>query len=327
MPNLLVAPAPPATAATTTQEKDTYAPYEGKGDGWYSDGAYVAAPLTGVTEEWCEDEELDPQEAYYTALLERFEDLRKSLWASPPSSSAQELEAAVRPLLSNPKSRHWKHALLKSRPTTILLCSLPQEYVVAGIEVLEPLLTIRNLRGGVRHKLGWWAWGLLGRCRDVSEMDSEDVSVLRGLGKKACALLRRLRAGETMDEADEEEEEEKEHEEDDVDRTKDKGSEIAGAEMDVEVAATADEDDTGISHDADAPLEEARSRLLSGLLAGDNAATGDPQNGAVEEGAEMDAVSEQVSDAHAMLDMIVTIVGECYGQRDLLDGRLAWEEL
>ena len=30
---------------------------------------------------------------------------------------------------------------------------------------------------------------------------------------------------------------------------------------------------------------------------------------------------------HATLDIIVTIVGECFGQRDLLDLRLTWEEM
>ena len=30
---------------------------------------------------------------------------------------------------------------------------------------------------------------------------------------------------------------------------------------------------------------------------------------------------------HATLDMLVTIIGEFYGQRDLLDGRLLWDEM
>lgn len=30
---------------------------------------------------------------------------------------------------------------------------------------------------------------------------------------------------------------------------------------------------------------------------------------------------------HATLAMLVTIVGEFYGQRDLLDGRLLWDEM
>ena len=30
---------------------------------------------------------------------------------------------------------------------------------------------------------------------------------------------------------------------------------------------------------------------------------------------------------HSTLDMLVTIIGEFYGQRDLLDGRLLWDEM
>ena len=51
--------------------------------------------------------------------------------------------------------------------------------------------------------------------------------------------------------------------------------------------------------------------------------------------AQVDAVANEPAKAeendlhsvHATLDMIVTIIGECYGQRDLLDGRLLWEEI
>ena len=328
MPNLLVAP----TAAKKAEEVDLYAPYQARGDGWYSDGAYVAVPSTDALAEMDKIAELDPQQAYYTALLGRFEDLRVVCSAFPPSSSAQQLEPAVRSLLSNPKPRHWKHALLKSQPAPTLLCSLAQEYVIMGIEVLESLLTVRNLRGGVRHKLGVWAWGLLGRCRDVSEMDSEDVSVLRGLGKKACALLRRLRAGEAMHEidgegAEEGGEEDGREEEAEVNGSEDNRPENADAEMDTEAADTAHHIDIETSQNAGVSLEEARTRLLSGLFAGDAAINRDPDRLAMQPGPETDAVEEQVSDAHATLDMIVTIVGECYGQRDLLDGRLAWEEL
>ena len=326
MPNLLVAPST-AAAQRKTAEKDLYAPYEGRGaDGWYEDGAYVAAPVNGAWKEKVGDGEMDPQEVYYTALLDRFEEVRETLTAPPPPSisAAHRLEPAVRSLLSTPKTRHWKHAFLKSQPTPVLLASLPQEYVVAGIEVLESLLTIRNLRGGVRRKLGIWSWGLLGRCRDVSEMDSEDVGVLRGFGKKACALLRRLKAGEMVDEDDGGGIGAEEEEEDVINN----GLEGDGKEMDVEANAMPGDGESGRSHDGDASLEEARSRLLSGILAGDGPATGDSGETAMQAQPNTDAVApEHVSDAHATLDIIVTIVGECYGQRDLLDGRLAWEEL
>lgn len=334
------------------REKDPYAPYEPEGGGFYSDGAYVAIPMQGASDEQHEILHLDPQEAYYTALLGRFERLRSILSTSPPLS-APPIDPAVRSLLGKPKPSPWKHALLKSQSTPMLLASLPHENVVFGIEVLESLLTMKNLSGGARHRLGAWTWGLLGRCRGVSEMDSEDVSVLRGLGKKSCALLRRLRAGEQLDGADEDVEitqkssdnagrdkingdvceNDGENGKDDAvdDRLhrnesdgKDGKVESASAEIDPPPDRFPGHDAMCDSQIEGASLEEVRTRLLKGLSGADQVFIGDADDPPIEHES---AEPAQVSDAHATLDMIVTLVGECYGQRDLLDARLAWEEL
>ncbi len=341
MPNLLVAP----TAAKTPQEKDPYAPYEPRGECFYSDGAYVAVPLEGTMDEQFEDSEVDPQETYYTALLERFESLRMTLSTTPPSSAPQ-IDPTVRSIIGKPRAGPWKHALFKSRPTPILLCSLPNESTIFGIEVLESLLTMKNLSGGVRHRLGAWAWGLLGRCRDVSEMDSEDVSVLRGLGKKACALLRRLRAGEELLEDEEGDTKEDSNNnaarnnisgngggkgngdsndhDDQGDSIHNQAPESALAKEDTHGNDSPGNNSTGDSQIEEVSLEETRTRLLAGLFGADQAPLGESEDPQVQHES---AESVQVSDAHAMLDIIVTLVGECYGQRDLLDARLAWEEL
>lgn len=264
-----------------------------------------------------DEEELDPQEAYYIALLDRFDDLR-SMLSSPSYASAEPLEAAVRSLPLDPTSRHWKHALLKSKPTPVLLNRLPQESVILGVEELEALFTTRNLEGGVRHKLGAWAWGLLGRCRDVSEMNSEEVSVVRGLGKKACALSRSLQAGNFATNDNEEDAETGHGTEVDVATAKAPIAEEASAQQDADA-----EKSTG----ANATLEDARKNLLM-VLGSDEVESGLKSNREeVNQEPDKSHVLQQVSEIHATLDMIITIVGECYGQRDLLNSRLAWEEL
>ena len=177
---------------------------------------------------------------------------------------------------------------------------------------------MRNLQGDVQHKLGAWAWGLLGRCRDVGEMDSEDVGVLRGLGKKASALSRRLRAGESAAEVGVEEDEDGGEGNVNTGAAEEMGAGEAGPQTDI---------NTEVSVEANTSLEEARKELLAVLGSGDTEKGGNARNGAVEQENGVDTTLEQMSDTHAMLDMVVTIVGECYGQRDLLDGRLAWEEI
>ena len=37
--------------------------------------------------------------------------------------------------------------------------------------------------------------------------------------------------------------------------------------------------------------------------------------------------SDEKAEILATLDILVTIIGEFYGQRDLLDGRLLWDEM
>ena len=264
-----------------------------------------------------EEEDLDPQEAYYVALLDRFDFLR-SMLSSPSYGPVEPLEAAVRSLPLDPTSRHWKHALLKSKPTPVLLTRLPQESVILGVEELEALFTTRNLEGGVRHKLGAWAWGLLGRCRDVSEMNSEEVSVVRGLGKKACALARCLQAGNFTANDNKEDAETAHETEVDTATAKAPIAEEASAQQDADAEKSAG---------ADTALEDARENLLM-VLGSDEVKSGmKSEREEIDRERDKAHVLEHVSEIHATLDMIITIVGECYGQRDLLNSRLAWEEL
>ena len=56
---------------------------------------------------------------------------------------------------------------------------------------------------------------------------------------------------------------------------------------------------------------------------------GNPPDTQQEEGDEP-AEPARTSDSenvHATLDMLVTIIGKFYGQKDLLDGRLLWDEI
>ena len=386
VPNLLVAPTTPIS-----EDEKLYADYP---QGYYADGAYTAAPvLPSYPIKDNEIEDADPQEAYYTALHKRFSSLTNTLHSPSPAvvTSAQSFYSATHGT--------WRAKILYSQPTMALLSQIQQETVMRGLNVLETLLTTKNLVKG--KELGAWAWGLLARCRPVGEMGSEEVGILRSLGKRAVWVLRGMVAGrdeEAMAEEDVEFDVKVELERDSVAELGEMGL---------------DENPTGLPEDAkegehgevkeplpfahggseflrstkadmlhkpiptlgafdassmdpleppstqsnpaenpsDDPLVQARHRLISSLPSSSShttipatlinatidASSSDlppppaalevespkGNKSAIENGEERDV--ETV--IYATLDMIVTVVGEFYGQRDLLNGRVLWEEL
>lgn len=246
-----------------------------------------------------------------------------------------------------------------------LLGLLAQDTVVRALEVLEDVLTAVNLRGPSGKNVGAWAWGLLGRCRAVGMMGSEEVGVLRKVGKKAVWLLRRIAAGEVVEDevvVGEDAEEESGDEDEAGERENgetvhdDEGGNLVNASSPVVVVPVAEGRAPHLpsvprEEDSSTALAEARQRMLASLNPMDEVqpVTEDPglSNGSIEKqqhtkpgtAAEVNAetgpnvqteqsgVLGDKESIHATLDMIVTIVGECYGQRDLLDGRLLWDEM
>lgn len=343
MPNLLVAP-----LSLTIPANDPYKEYE---QGYYADGAYTALPDLSPTRTYrngIDEVEVDPQEAYYASLCDRFAALSSALRLTPHGSAA--LSAF------NPSSRaSWRRFIVNMQPTSLILCKLRQEEVMHGLEVLETVLSMANVQ---RHKnIGLWAWGLLARCREVGEMGSEEVGVLRDLGKKAIAVLRGVTAGLYQD-----------HSENGENEDEDKGEEEPESQANADADANANahtlvsesrfplNDSTETSLD-DSPhlVEAAKQILLKSLTEGspgeaknaETRALGSKPAYALESERESGReeaqkivetelpicnAGKQVDDEdsikiHATLDMIITIVGELYGQKDLLPGRLLWDEM
>ena len=179
-------------------------------------------------------------------------------------------------------------------------------------------------------------------------MGSEEVGVVRGVGKRAQWILRRMAAGEGLWEEKEVQEEEVGDGEDgdkedgdgedgDVDEEQLEGAEEDGVPGGPGSHTLEDEED-------DSALAEARKRVIASLGSAEparpplrskavqdhpeeeNVASTEPQADAVASGPAK-AEKTDLNSVHAALDIIVTIIGACYGQRDLLDGRLLWEEL
>jgi len=251
------------------------------------------------------------------------------------------------------------------------------------------LRLVRIVTGGLKRarridrRMGAWAWGLLGKVREVGECGSEEVGVLRELGKRAVWVLRgwreaEKRGGGGVGGVDEEQEEDEEGLEggDDVGDEAMEETEIVhqqddgGAEnLDSGVlesggVAAESEVDQGLVCDNDelfepqvevtsshgtvahprAPEQELHEVQDEDNLAHDNAEDG--HNHEIDELAAakervrvkldesmyvagmLDREAPEVEDAtFATLDMIITVVGEFYGQRDLLEFRDLWDEL
>ncbi|KAK4693619.1 hypothetical protein P7C71_g3821, partial [Lecanoromycetidae sp. Uapishka_2] len=343
VPNLLVAP---SSSAISAQNEDLYRDY---GQGFYSDGAYTAAPHPSSDLRHApahagqqEEEDIDPQEAYYTSLCARFTALSQILQTTPPVTAT----SSTKPPRFYWTTRQWRMRTLRTTPTMALLAQLSHEMVIHGLTNLESTLTLKNLKAGNGKNVGAWAWGLLARCRDIGQMGSEEVGVLRDLGKKAVWLLRRIAAGEVGDEeghdmGDEDAEEGGEEDEEEGEEG------VQGVGKD-EAEETIDQNGNDIADDGKNSLEEvaepveneeqllaeARERMLSSLPPSSQAQDGvEPERSG---GVEAETAAEQpiftgseLSQLalHATLDMLVTIIGECYGQRDLLDRRLLWDEI
>ena len=356
------------------KKSELYADYP---QGYYSDGAYTAIPHpqsnprhTHTNGEQQEDQ--DPQEAYYTSLSARFTKLSETLRSLPPRSAPANTDVYY---LDWKGSRLWRGKIRNTAPTMVLLAQLTQESVVNGLEVLGSLVTFSHLSGDRSKNIGAWAWGLLGRCWEVGQMPSEEVGVLRNVGKQAVWLLRRISAGEIIG-GDEDEMDAGVGEEDDVENGEveegdgedgDEGGECVedGAEspdaMDADDAYspsfdpilqnTSRQNGTSESNPPtatpDADVAKAKQRILDslGITHPPDTNPSNNKDGVRNHTSTTYPVSETKPNARenptekatspdekkatmiATLDMLVTIIGECYGQRDLLGGRLLWDEM
>ncbi|KAL8778801.1 MAG: hypothetical protein Q9213_007236 [Squamulea squamosa] len=391
VPNLLT--------SATTEDKNLYQDYP---QGYYEDGAYTAIPTSSAYKKnQMEDEEdIDPQEAYYSSLCGQFRSLRMSIHTSSPPSAPDESTAATAAKLNDgASSRIWRMTILYTQPTPTMLSLFDQETVIAGIAALERHVAWKTLEK--ESFLGAWAWSLLARCREVGMMGSEEVGVIRDLGKKARGMLRMLAAGlrgeqgpqnDVLEESEGQEEDELEDEdpvedssgeedankgqedcrngmvgteaiemEKPADRTSlvDGGTQSIGSVNDIkngDAVISAEEYATVLAMNGhrlptagDADNTEAKQRLLTTLDQIEVSTLHEPPNdcsqASIQQHPELDGriTFSQPADSNlvngstsddtvplttritATLDMIVTIVGEAYGQRDLLEGRMVWD--
>lgn len=224
------------------------------------------------------------------------------------------------------------------------------------------------LKNGMEVDVGIsrWAWGLLARLPDRGELTSEEIGVVRELGKKAVLVGMGLREDKQWEEGITEVEAGYELDDDfgetgsytnQEEISLDMDDDIGEIEMDLpqdssnaqkqEIGPQLPRDDgdvephlekadectstkNGDSEETESQddISLAKARILA-RLQGQRAADGRPI--ADSEGESIDETSTTSPSSkwntRATVDMIITVAGEIFGQRDLLEFRSIWGEI
>lgn len=258
-----------------------------------------------------------PPPPHHHSLLDRFRALRLALRLTPPP-----------PLNPAPKfPRTFSYAWVnETAPTPSMLWSMDQPRVIRMIGGLGHQIGTgtRTVRRGVERRVGEWAWGLLLRVDEA--MIADEVGTVREMGKISMGVWKKLRElrkkGQlgirkdvAVGEGDDgvlEEAEEMTGPEAEVEKQDEDLDEVAEEGKDGETDNAAPEgvpDGVAVPTSAAATEKEAES-------------TAAPSSSAVP-GAHDQTVEVDWNYTIATLDMIISIVGDFFGQRDLLEERSA----
>ncbi|KAF4122844.1 hypothetical protein GMORB2_7151 [Geosmithia morbida] len=256
---------------------------------------------------------------------------------------------------NSPTTATWCRAVRNSDPHPAQLARMTKDSV---LRVLRVILGGKFLRQGygVEERTSRWLWALLARLPDRGSLNHAEVGWVRDLGRRAVLLGRSLAEMATlrdeldegalgldeavngssgvvadveaerekytqMDHRDKEKEEEEEEEEEEPETQLDgKEEDQEEGEIDdddddddiaMEIASNSSVDKDDVPHKED-DLEDARARLLAQL---------DQVNHDDRDRQEEAARDRARINMRATLNMILTVAGEFYGQRDLLEFR------
>ncbi|KAI9640337.1 hypothetical protein NHQ30_011079 [Ciborinia camelliae] len=374
LPPIFYAPAE-TRSSNSNGEYDRSIYESGVGDfrGYYEDGAYYAAAEAEVEMEDEETEGQDPQLAYFDSILIRFETLREQMQRTPPTNLVKDLDTDHPIYLSKLDTklcRWWRWKMKTVDPLPAQIASMDKDTV---LRLLRLLMGGTLLQSGsdINVKVSRWAWALLARLPVRGELSSDEIGVVRELGKKAVMLGVGLKAGsglkEQLDEVERvfeadnrveivdgenaassgdgnlvkgsEDQQEVLHEvkqiNEDAMQTSD-STENSMPSITTEKSTTPEEEAWGATLDSH-ELEAIKARLLARITSNPPAVeamtTVDSQPPKTEESTPSTTETPMYTPAQpvnwntrATIDMIITIAGEMFGQRDLLEFREVWGE-
>jgi hypothetical protein len=248
--------------------------------------------------------------AYHVPLITRFRTFRDKIHASPPRKAA----ATPFPRWNDP--RLWRKFVGSTMPQMQWVWGMQQWEVIRLIKEFASWMKWRaRVRNAARRGVpkGWpvWIWGLLVKCENV--MSAEEVAVIRDLGKAALELLRGMKGG--GEDVGEEHAVEEEEVEEGPEPVGDFTEVFDDAEPEVAVQATeVEQQDTTPPEEPNPGNEEEEGEVAE-------TPPPQPEPKKPEEADFGELGFCNLEDTIGMLDMIISVVGDFYGQRDLLDER------
>jgi len=372
IPNLLVAP----KTSTNIYSRDIYEDGVGDFRGYYEDGAYYSHDAVPTSSDYPQEGNAtdDPQLAYFDSILRRFEALRTQLQQTPPVEAVRTLDKdhpTHLGKLSTETARWWRWRMRTVDPLPVQIASMDKSTV---LRLLGLLTGGTLLKRGMEVEMGVsrWAWGLLARLPERGELTSEEIGVVRELGKKAVLVGMGLKASEQweagMDEVEAGFEEDggeamSSVNEEEIDLNIDDGfgdnevggfdidpyipklsqpigpqlpagpqGHVSGMDINVEKDPTEVEDGELDTEEAERidEMAAAKARILARLDETGKDAVSEDIESEVSTEMEGDAPASRAEkskwNTRATVDMIITVAGEFYGQRDLLEFRSMWSE-
>ena len=176
-------------------ERSLYNNGIGDSRGYYEDGAYIAAPtvplLSSSPSMGDDDMGQDAQAAYYAALLKRFGALRVRVKSTPPRHAVERLDSNHPSHISSSTTdyKNWRWRLRNTNPVPAQLAAMDKPTVLKLLGILGRQRFLREEKDAVKIReqrcVASWIWSLLAKLPERGELVSEEVGVVRELGKRA----------------------------------------------------------------------------------------------------------------------------------------------
>jgi len=199
IPTLLVAPKP-VPEEGEDQDRSIYNDGLGDSRGFYSDGAYTAAPILSSSPTPSSAPALrSPRDVYFEKILERFKTLRDRLSNIPPRHVVERLSKDHTSYMSASAEdyRKWRWRITHTEPMTAQLAGMDKGTV---LRLLRLVVNDKCALGGkaiLTAQLSRWIWGILARLPERGELNSEEIGVVRDLGKRAVWISVEMRGVDT----------------------------------------------------------------------------------------------------------------------------------
>ena len=273
----------------TYTDKEIYESGIGDARGYVEDGAYIGHLELGPTITEDAKTEAEPQEVFTSSLKLRFLTQRQRMHESPGPEALAALgdrHPITFPKKNNKAYAEWHKLIRNAAPQPSQVRAMEQITVLNLLELIQKHYLVREKN--ITTQTSAWIWALLARLDDVGTMDNDRVSAIRELGKRA--ILVQLSFNDAVS---------------------------------AEVLERSTEADDGVAQRTVSSKQPGTQPVEGQTFANftGESSQSDSDNKSKEGDSEQLSARENTL---ATLDVIIALVGEIFGQRDLLEFRQRW---